>query len=215
MKTGKQMRPRYAPLSAGAARGRAADRIRKAVERTPAQTVEEAMKRLAPQHQRYVMKRAEGMARDQAYRETITDTARANDYGRRLEQQPHIAAALAKAEEAVMQGSLMSAAQRRDFVLDRLVQETMVGGDSARVRALELLGKTAGLFVDRSEVKLNNGTDIRSQIEALLTSVRGRTATHDVEDAQVIDAVEDSCMGDTTFKREAETPPEGYAPHAD
>ena len=114
-----------------------------------------------------------------------------------------------------MQGSLMSAAQRRDFVLDRLVQETMVGGDSARVRALELLGKTAGLFVDRSEVKLNNGTDIRSQIESLLTSVRGRTATHDVEDAQVIDAAEDSGMGSESFKQSDETPLEGYEPRVD
>jgi hypothetical protein len=210
MKTEKQMRPRYAPLSAGAARGRAADRIRKAVERTPAATVTEAMKRLAPQHQRYVMKRAEGMARDQAYRETITDTGRANDYGRRLEQQPHIAAALEKAEEAVIQGSLMSAAQRRDYVLDRLVSETQQGGDSARVRALELLGKTAGLFVDRSEVNLNSTGDIRGQIESLLNSVRGRTATHDVEDAQVIDAVEDSGMGDESFKQSDETPLDGY-----
>ena len=215
MKTRKDIRQRYAPLSAGTARGRAADRIRQAVEKTPPATVTEAMKRLAPQHQRYVMKRAEGMARDQAYRETITDTARANDYGRRLEQQPHIAAALAKAEEAVMQGSLMSAAQRRDYVLDRLVQETQQGGDSARVRALELLGKTAGLFVDRSEVKLNNGTDIRGQIESLLMSVRGRTATQDVEDAQVIDAADDSGNGAESFKRDAATPLEGYAPAVD
>lgn len=114
-----------------------------------------------------------------------------------------------------MQGSLMSAAQRRDFVLDRLVQETMVGGDSARVRALELLGKTAGLFVDRSEVKLNNGTDIRGQIESLLMSVRGRTATQDVEDAQVIDAADDSSDGAESFKRDAATPLEGYAPTVD
>jgi hypothetical protein len=215
MKTEKDMRPRYAPLSAGAARGRAADRIRKAVERTPAATVTEAMKRLAPQHQRYVMKRAEGMARDQAYRETITDTGRANDYGRRLEQQPHIAAALEKAEEAVIQGSLMSAAQRRDYVLDRLVSETQQGGDSARVRALELLGKTAGLFVDRSEVNLNSTGDIRGQIESLLNSVRGRSASINIEDAQVVDAVEDSGMGDESFKQPDETPLDGYRPTID
>jgi len=212
MKTEKDNRPRYAPLSAGAVRGRAADRIRAAVERTPAATVTEAMKRLAPQHQRYVMKRAEGMARDQAYREAVTDTRRANDYGRRLEQQPHIAAALAKAEEAVIQGSLMSAAQRRDYVLDRLVQETTSGGDSARVRALELLGKTAGLFVDRSEVSLNSTGDIRGQIESLLNSVRGRSASINIEDAQVVDEAEDSDEDGESFKQSAETPLGGYTP---
>jgi len=212
MKTEKDNRPKYAPLSAGAVRGRAADRIRAAVERTPAKTVGEAMKRLAPQHQRYVMKRAEGMGRDQAYRETITDTGRANDYGRRLEQQPHIAAALAKAEEAVIQGSLMSAAQRRDYVLDRLVSETMEGGDSARVRALELLGKTAGLFVDRSEVNLNATGDIRGQIESLLNSVRGRSTSINIEDAQVVDESEDSDEDGESFKQSAETPLDGYQP---
>jgi hypothetical protein len=119
---------------------------------------------------------------------------------------------LAKAEEAVMQGSLMSAAQRRDYVLDRLVQEAQQGGDSARVRALELLGKTAGLFVDRSEVNLNSTGDIRGQIESLLNSVRGRSASINIEDAQVVDEAEDSNEDGESFKQSAETPLGGYTP---
>jgi hypothetical protein len=106
----------------------------------------------------------------------------------------------------------MSAAQRRDYVLDRLVSETQQGGDSARVRALELLGKTAGLFVDRSEVRLNSTGDIRGQIESLLNSVRGRSTSVDVEDAQLIDAAEDSDEDGESFKQSDETPLGGYKP---
>ena len=64
-------------------------------------------------------------------------------------------------------------------------------------------------------VKFNNGADIRGQIESLLASIRGRTAAADIEDAQVIDAAEDSGNGAEVFKRDAETPPEGYAPAVD
>ena len=65
----------------------------------------------------------------------------------------------------------MSAAQRRDHVLDRLIVESEKGGDSARVRSLELLGKTAGLFMDKAEHVTTAGQGVRQRIDALLQSI--------------------------------------------
>jgi hypothetical protein len=93
---------------------------------------------------------------------------------RRLETRPNIKTALHAAEEAVIRGSLMSAAQRRDYVLDRLILETTSGGDSARVRSLELLGKTAGLFSDKSEAPGIKSGDIKTRIEQMLRSISER-----------------------------------------
>lgn len=46
----------------------------------------------------------------------------------------------------------MQAIKREDFVLDSLKHESLTAAsDSARVRALELMGKTIGLFDDRGE----------------------------------------------------------------
>ena len=93
---------------------------------------------------------------------------------RRMEQYPHVAQAIAAVEEAVLKGSVMSAAQRRDYVLDRLVVESTAAGDSARVRAIELLGKTAGLFVDRTEVQVTHPDQLQQRIEAILRQVSER-----------------------------------------
>ena len=85
----------------------------------------------------------------------------------------------------------MSAAQRRDYVLDRLVVESTEGGDSARVASLIALGKTAGMFVDRQEVAIVGGADaIRQQIEAMLATIQGRVI--DGEDClnEAIDSTE-------------------------
>jgi len=68
----------------------------------------------------------------------------------------------------------MSAAQRRDWVLDRLIAESSDAGDSARIRALELIGKTAGLFIDKAEITVQAG-DAEHRIMMLLDAIKGRT----------------------------------------
>jgi hypothetical protein len=84
----------------------------------------------------------------------------------------------------------MSAAQRRDWVLDRLMLESLNAGDSGRVRSLELLGKTADLFLDRAEVTVTDTTDIKQRIESIIQSIKGRSieaAFTRQEDEQPID----------------------------
>ena len=170
----------HKPLSEGTTRRAAAGRIKARVTQQEAVTVADAMRRVQPKHKGYVMARAAGMSPAQAWTETQTNSLQPERSGRRLEESPIIKAAIARSEEVVLRGSLMSAAQRRDWVLDRLIVESEAGGDSARVRSLELLGKTAGLFIDRAEVSVIGGSEsVRERIEAMLASIAGRTIEHE------------------------------------
>ena len=174
----------HKPLSEGTTKRAAAGRIKARVSQQEAVTVADAMRRVQPRHKGYVMARASGMSPADAWTETQDNVLQPERSGRRLEASPIIKAAIARSEEVVLRGSLMSAAQRRDWVLDRLIVESEAGGDSARVRSLELLGKTAGLFIDRAEVSVIGGSaSVRERIEAMLASIAGRTIEHDVSDA--------------------------------
>jgi len=170
--------------SEGTTKGAAARRISARVSQQEAVTVADAMRRVQPKHKGYVLARASGMSPADAWTETQTNSLQPERSGRRLEESPIIKAAIKRSEEVVLRGSLMSAAQRRDWVLDRLIVESEAGGDSARVRSLELLGKTAGLFIDRAEVSVIGGSaSVRERIEAMLASIAGRVIEHDVSDA--------------------------------
>jgi len=167
-------------LSEGTTKGTAARRISARVSQQEAVTVADAMRRVQPRHKGYVLARASGMSPADAWVETQTNSLQPERSGRRLEASPIIKAAIKRSEEVVLRGSLMSAAQRRDWVLDRLIVESEAGGDSARVRSLELLGKTAGLFIDRAEVSVIGGSaSVRERIEAMLASISGRTIEHE------------------------------------
>lgn len=154
-------------------------------------TVAEAMRRVQPRHKQYVMRRAEGMTPGQAWTETQGPSIEPTKAGRRLEESPVIKTAIAKTEEVVLKGSLMSAAQRRDYVLDRLMLESIQAGDSGRVRSLELLGKTADLFLDRAEVTVTDTTDIKQRIQSMIESIKGRSidaAFTRQDDDQLVDS---------------------------
>ena len=57
---------------------------------------------------------------------------------------------MTKREEATVASSIRT----RSYVLDRLMRESKESdSDASRVRALELLGKTIGLFSDTVEIK--------------------------------------------------------------
>jgi len=93
----------------------------------------------------------------------------------------------------------MSAAQRRDHVLDRLIVESLDGGDSARVASLLALGKTCGLFQDKSEHATTAGQGVRQRIDALLKSITQR----DVVDAGVSALDADSLLDSTQSVNDA------------
>jgi len=143
--------------------------------------VRDAMHRVQPRHKGYVMKRAEGLSPAQAWEEVMPRVNSPAASAKRLEERPVIRTAIAAAEAVVLRGSLMSAAQRRDHVLDRLLVESLESGDSGRVTSLLALGKTCGLFQDKSEHSATAGQGVRQRIDALLKSITER----DVVDAGV------------------------------
>jgi len=169
------------PVSAGLARSAAAQRIQRHVIQQEARTLKDAIKRVQPRHRGYVLSRASGDTPKQAWEKHMPTVSNSSKSGHELEHKsPAVKVAIQHATEAAIRGSLMSAAQRRDYVLDRLVVESTEGGDSARVASLIALGKTAGMFVDRQEVAVVGGADaIRGQIEAMLASIQGRVIDGD------------------------------------
>lgn len=139
------------------------------------------------------------MTPGQAWTETQGPSIEPTKAGRRLEESPVIKTAIAKTEEVVLKGSLMSAAQRRDYVLDRLMLESIQAGDSGRVRSLELLGKTADLFLDRAEVTVTDTTDIKQRIQSMIESIKGRSidaAFTRQDDDQLVDSEEERSSDD-------------------
>ena len=71
--------------------------------------------------------------------------------------------------------SLASATRTREYVLERLIEESKIGSDSSRVRSLELLGKSVAMFTDRIEESQGRSsddvmTDIENKLEELIES---------------------------------------------
>ena len=96
-------------LSEGTTKGAAARRIKARVTQQEAVTVADAMRRVQPKHKGYVLARASGMSPADAWTETQTNALQPERSGRRLEESPIIKAAIARSEEVVLRGSLMSA----------------------------------------------------------------------------------------------------------
>ena len=69
-----------------------------------------------------------------------------------------------------------SAVKLRDHVMTQLYKESLeASSDSSRIRSLELIGKTIGLFTDQIEVKDNRSVedideDIETKIMALMSN---------------------------------------------
>ena len=178
-------RPMLAPISAGNARSAAARMIQKAIRQTPLTDPVNALQRLNPDQRRIALKVASGMSRRQA---AISSGNRES-----MAYTPHIKAAmdsLSVAQERKelkeqIKGSMMTLMQRRNLALDVLVEIAYDKSDEKRVKAIELLGKTAGLFTDSqpSGTNLHQGNSdlVKQQIMKLLESINGNAVvTKDV-----------------------------------
>jgi hypothetical protein len=116
-------------------------------------------------------------------------------------------------ETKVLRGSLMSIAQRRDYVLDRLLAECECDKDAVRVRALELLGRTAGLWTESREEPVGGAEAIRERIQQLMDDVRSRTIEHVVDVGGAMELVPDApALGESGLNEAEETPPIPHPP---
>ena len=95
-----------------------------------------------------------------------------------LSAHPEIARRLHAHHASIERAASASALSRRRLVLERLEHEAVnAESDSARVRALELLGKThdVGLFVERIETDSGDRSpdDLRRELQDKLTALLG------------------------------------------
>ena len=87
----------------------------------------------------------------------------------RLAANPKVALRLEELSREKDEDRRMQSIKRKDFVLDRLMHESVnAASDSARVRSLELMGKTIGMFDDRGAVEVKPELTV-AELEALLT----------------------------------------------
>ena len=92
----------------------------------------------------------------------------------RLVANPKIALSIQKAIQRKEQSSVATSLRTRNYVIDQLYRESKESdSDSARIRALELLGKSVSLFSDVVETKEARTSDeverdIEERIEPLL-----------------------------------------------
>jgi hypothetical protein len=97
----------------------------------------------------------------------------------RLMANPKVSLSIQQGLQRRETNAVASTTRTRSYVLEQLMRESKESeSDSSRVRALELLGKTCGLFSDTLEIKESRGThdieqDIESRIEALIRESEG------------------------------------------
>jgi len=134
---------------------------------------------MTPKQARFADLIAAGSGRAEAYKATYsTDGMQAStvsEEASRLVRHPKVAARLALLEaeaEATRRDMLRS---REDAILGRIEHEALTAtSDSARIRALELLGKHAGLFVERVAIEApeRSVAEIEAELVARLTRFR-------------------------------------------
>ena len=98
----------------------------------------------------------------------------------------HLAALLDEYDKEVVQEK----AQLRVYVVNKLLEESVSPKDSNRMRALELLGKAAELFTDKSEVTIKHESteELEKKIQQRLDTILDGEWV--VEDAQEVESPE-------------------------
>ncbi len=113
---------------------------------------------LTAKQEQFALSIAEGTTQADAYRQAY-DASGMKDgtvwsEAARLMRHPHVTARVEelRAEAELVRRGLLSS--REEAILGRLEHEALTAKtDSARIRALELLGRHAGMFVERVEVE--------------------------------------------------------------
>ena len=109
-----------------------------------------------------------------------------------LENNPLIRQAIAHGMEVALRGSLMTTAQRRDYVLDRLIVESLDLKGAVRMRAIEMLGKTVpDLFHADQPNQIKDISAIEQRITDIINAAKSRDITGEstrCDDAQHVNS---------------------------
>lgn len=96
----------------------------------------------------------------------------------RLAQHPKVSTRIRAIQADIEADHRTRAARREEYVLKRLQEEAeQAETDGSRVRALELLGKTVGLFTDKVEIEQDSdktAAELEQELERRIAGLLGR-----------------------------------------
>ena len=138
--------------------------------------------RLTAKQESFAQKVAAGSILSDAYRESYAAENMADktvwSEACRLAQNPKVATRIKAIQDEKEQSRRVIALRREEYVLKRLQEEAeQAETDGSRVRALELLGKTVGLFTDKVEIEQDTdktAAELEADLERRLSALLGR-----------------------------------------
>ena len=138
--------------------------------------------RLTVKQESFAQKVAAGSILSDAYRESYAAENMADktvwSEACRLAQNPKVATRIKAIQDENEQSRRVIALRREEYVLKRLQEEAeQAETDGSRVRALELLGKTVGLFTDKVEIEQDTdktAAELEADLERRLSALLGR-----------------------------------------
>jgi hypothetical protein len=162
---------------------------------------------LTAQQRAFVAARTSGADRANAYRMAYDkphyDGAMASANGALVERSSAVSATLERVKREMEAGTVWDARRIRTWVHSQLLLEaTTATSDSARVKALELLGKDAGMFAGKDDAPVPvNASELRDRIRARLLTLQENV----VPDIGL--AAQDGAQGDSVHGETDETAP--------
>ena len=138
--------------------------------------------RLTAKQESFAQKVAAGSILSDAYRESYAAENMADktvwSEACRLAQNHKVTARIKAIQDENEQSRRVIALRREEYVLKRLQEEAeQAETDGSRVRALELLGKTVGLFTDKVEIEQDTdktAAELEADLERRLSALLGR-----------------------------------------
>ena len=138
--------------------------------------------RLTAKQESFAQKVAAGAILSDAYRESYSAENMADktvwSEACRLAQHPKVSTRIRAIQADMEADHRTRAARREEYVLKRLQEEAeQAETDGSRVRALELLGKTVGLFTDKVEIEQDSdktAAELEQELERRIAGLLGR-----------------------------------------
>jgi len=146
--------------------------------RKPGEKSERGLDGLTAKQRAFVAARAAGAGKGEAYKIAYSPHAKpttATSGGIQIERSKAVQAVLERVRAEMEQGKIWDAARVRAWVHSQLLLEaTTAPNPAARVKALELLGKNAGMFTGAKEERIPiSAHDLRSRLQAKLLEMQG------------------------------------------
>lgn len=146
--------------------------IRKDGRPVGAERIEPMPKRLTAKQRLFVSLIVQGHSRKDAYKHAYDirteDESNISTGAHRVANIPHVKDALDKSLGRLEDALLMDEKETRRFVMAELITHAKdMKGESAKLKALELIGKSVGMFIERTESTVETVTaqDLKTELQ--------------------------------------------------